>query len=106
VITSRLPDRSDAFAEPDTLDGLRHPLPTTAFHSDHLLGVAGAVNRDAQKLWADLWGEFKEHITSDGRIMPEMDKGFVPRGGWKEFMEKFWLLKHYLDSVSRVCRHK
>ncbi len=86
---------------PDTV-----PPPPGAFPSDHLLEVAGAVTQDAAQVWADLWGQFKDHVTPDGRVLPDLEKGFVPACGWGEFMEKFWLLKHYLDSVSRVCKRK
>lgn len=71
---------------------------------DHLLKVAGSVNRDALDVWAQLWGEFKPHMTSSGALLPTMEKGFVPACGWPEFMERVCLLKHYLDSVSRVCQ--
>jgi hypothetical protein len=39
-------------------------------------------------------------------VTAEMQKGFVPACGWPEFLEKMWLLKHYLDSVGRICRNK
>jgi hypothetical protein len=73
---------------------------------DHLLKVAGSINRDATEVWAQLWGEFKPHVTSSGAVLPSMEKGFVPSCGWPEFFERLWLLKHYLDSVARVCQDK
>jgi hypothetical protein len=94
------------FAEVATDEGEPHPLPLTAIPSEHLLKVAGAEALDAAKLWAELWGQLRQHITADGRVMPEMQKGFVPACGWREFLEKFWLLKHHLDSASRVCKHQ
>lgn len=106
MMANRRANWADPFGEPDAVDGAPHPLPLTAVHSDHLLKVAGAVTHDATKVWADLWAQFKDHITPDGRVMPEMQKGFVPACGWGEFMEKFWLLKHHLDSASRVCKHQ
>src|SRR5450759_5319946 len=72
--------------------------------SDHLLKVAASINRDALDAWTQLWGEFKPHVTSSGAVLPSMEKGFVPSCGWPEFIERLWLLKHYLDSVSRVCQ--
>lgn len=80
--------------------------PSGAAHSEHLLKVVGAETSDAKKVWAELWHEFKDHITANGMVMPEMEEGFVPACGWREFMEKFWLLKHHLDSASRVCTQK
>ena len=73
---------------------------------EHLLKVAGSVTDDANKVWAEIWGEFKRIVTSSGTILDEAKKGFVPSCGWPEFLEKFWLLKHYLDSVQRICKKK
>jgi hypothetical protein len=70
----------------------------------HLLRVAAAVNNDAQQAWGQLWGEFKSHVTPGGAVMPNLEKGFVPACGWSEFFERMWLLKHYLDSMHRICQ--
>jgi hypothetical protein len=37
-------------------------------------------------------------------VTPEMEEGFKPACGWPEFLEKLWLLKHYLDYIHRFCR--
>jgi hypothetical protein len=73
---------------------------------EHLLKVAGSVTGDANKVWAEIWEEFKRIVTSSGMILEEAKDGFVPSCGWSEFLEKFWLLKHYLDSVQRICNKK
>ncbi len=87
--------------EPATLD-LLPPLP--ASQAEHLLKVAGSIGRDANKVWADLWAEFRRHVTRSGIVLPELqDKGFSPSCGWPEFLEQLWLLKHYLDSIERIC---
>jgi len=79
-------------------------VPVTALTQlDHLLKVAGSISQDANKTWAELWGELKRLTTGGGLIVPEGEKGFVPECGWPEFLEKFWLLKHYLDSIQRIC---
>jgi hypothetical protein len=72
----------------------------------HLLKVAGSVAGDANKVWAEIWEEFKRIITPSGMILDKAKDGFVPSCGWSEFLEKFWLLKHYLDSVQRICKKK
>jgi hypothetical protein len=69
----------------------------------HLLRVAGSVNSDAQRVWAQLWGEFKPHLTPSGTVSPALEKGFVPACGWSEYLERMWLLKHYLDAMQRIC---
>jgi hypothetical protein len=71
---------------------------------EHLLRVAGSVNQDAQQVWAQLWNEIRPHVTAAGAASPDLEKGFVPACGWPEFLERMWLLKHYLDSVRRICQ--
>jgi hypothetical protein len=65
--------------------------------------VVGAVNDDALRVWEDLWSELRPGVTAGGMVLPEMQKGFVPSCGWPEFLEKWFLLKHYLDYVQRFC---
>ena len=74
--------------------------------TEHLLKVAGSVAQDARNTWADLWENFKHHVTPSGMVSPALEKGFVPAGGWSEFLENLWLLKHYLDSIDRICAKK
>jgi hypothetical protein len=73
---------------------------------DHLLKVAGSVSQDANQIWAEMWGEFRRIVTGSGMIVPEAAANFVPACGWPEFLEKFWLLKHYLDSIQRICERR
>ena len=75
---------------------------TPLFQLEHLLKVSGSVAQDANKVWAEIWSELKQ-MTAGGVVVPEARKGFVPACGWPEFLEKFWLLKHYLDSIQRIC---
>jgi hypothetical protein len=73
---------------------------------EHLLKVAESVTGDANKVWMEIWEEFKQIVTSSGIILDEAKNGFIPSCGWSEFLEKFWLLKHYLDSIQRICKKK
>lgn len=83
------------------------PQQTDPVHQpDHLLKVAGLVNQDAAEVWAQIWGEFRPHVSASGAVLPSIEKGFVPACGWPEFLERLWLLKHYLDSVNRICQDK
>ena len=79
---------------------------TPLFQLEHLLKVSGSVAQDANKVWAEMWSELKQMSTGGGMIVPEASQGFVPGCGWPEFLEKFWLLKHYLDSIQRICDGK
>jgi hypothetical protein len=65
--------------------------------------VVAAVNDDALRVWADLWKELREGVTPGGMVLPEMSRCFTPSCGWAAFLEKFWLLKHYLDYTHRFC---
>lgn len=71
-----------------------------AARSEHLLKVTHSVNADALAVWNQLWGQLKPHVNGPGR---RGEKGFVPDS---EFLDRFWLLKHYLDSVARICGGK
>jgi hypothetical protein len=104
MFANRFSDGIYPFGDPEQTEPAPNPL--TAVESEHLLKVAGAVTEDAIEVWAELWGEFRDHVTPDGQAKPEMAAGFVPQCGWGEFLERFWLLKHHLDSASRVCKHK
>ncbi|MBN2476296.1 MAG: hypothetical protein JXB62_16910 [Pirellulales bacterium] len=66
--------------------------------------VLGSVNEDAQRAWSKLWEQMKSGVTPAGMVTPTMQEGFKPECGWAEFLEEFWLLKHYLDYISRLCR--
>jgi len=66
--------------------------------------VVGSVNDSALNVWAELWKELQGSVTPGGLVAPEMEEGFKPSCGWPEFLEKFWLLKHYLDYTRRFCR--
>jgi hypothetical protein len=70
----------------------------------HLLRVVESVNADAQQAWTQLWSQFKPHVTHAGAALPDLQQGFVPVCGWAEFLERMWLLKHYLDAVHRICQ--
>ena len=91
--------------------GLRAEEPTVVpftplFELEHLLKVSSSVSQDANQVWAEMWAELRRITTGSGMISPEAKNGFVPACGWPEFLEKFWLLKHYLDSIQRICERK
>lgn len=93
--------------DPESFDLKRsHPSGTVSLtQADHLLRVAGSVNQDAQTVWADMWSELRPHVAAGGTADAQLrDKGFIPACGWAAFLEKYWLLKHYLDSIDRICK--
>jgi hypothetical protein len=87
-----------------TADELPDLVPFTPLvQLEHLLKVAASVTQDANNTWADIWNEVKPMVTPGGMVHPEAKHGFVPSCGWPEFLEQLWLLKHYLDSIQRIC---
>jgi hypothetical protein len=73
---------------------------------EHLLKVAASVTQDANEVWTEIWSQLKP-LTANGKKADEsVQDGFVPSCGWPEFLEKLWLLKHYLDSVQRICTNQ
>ena len=72
-----------------------------------LRDVVGAMMRDALNAWTDIWEELQDSVvTQSGFVLPEPEKGFKPKCGWPEFLEKLWLLNHQLDFTKRLCENR
>jgi hypothetical protein len=97
---------SKGFRLPDEIRFTSPPQPARQAERElkNFRYVVAAVNQDALRAWADLWEQLKGGVTPAGMVLPEMQQGFKPPCGWAEFLEKFWLLKHYLDYVDRFCQ--
>jgi len=72
----------------------------------HLRNVNGALLQDALDTWGELWDQFQGSLTNGVMIVPEAEKNFEPKCGWPEFLEKMWLLRHYIDHAKRICDDK
>jgi hypothetical protein len=72
----------------------------------HFRNVTGSVLQNALDSWGDLWSEFEGTVTQGLLVTPAAAQGFKPRCGWPEFLEKMWLLKHYLESAKGLCEGK
>lgn len=70
----------------------------------HYQNVTEAVLDDALNTWSEIWREFQGTVTDASLVLPEAEKGFKPECGWSEFLEKIWLLKHYLDYARKFTR--
>jgi len=70
----------------------------------HFRNVTGSVTQDALIVWAEIWGELQNGVHSTAAAEPEASEGFKPSCGWPEFMEKMWLLRHYLEFMTRFSR--
>lgn len=79
--------------------------------------MIGNVTQDALNVWDEIWGELQEGVHTGVTITSEADESlsrpdtessagepFKPSCGWPEFMEKVWLLRHYLDFMARFSR--
>jgi hypothetical protein len=66
--------------------------------------VVASVDENALRLWSEIWQEFQGGVTPAGAMTPETSEGFKPSCGWPEFLEKFWLLRHYLEYILRFSR--
>lgn len=99
------PQRKEGEPRPTrSLDMRPESVPVTPLAEvEHLLKVAASVTQDANHVWTDIWAQVKPLATSRGKAGVQIEGGFVPSCGWPEFLEKLWLLKHYLDSVQRIC---
>ena len=72
----------------------------------HFRNVSSSILQDALDTWGDIWDELQGSVTHGFMVTPEAEKGFQPECGWPEFLEKMWLLKHYLDYAKRYSEGK
>jgi hypothetical protein len=72
----------------------------------HVRTVNSSLLRGALDKWAELWEEFQDRVTCGVLVLPEAQRGFKPRCGWPEFLEKMWQLKFYLDAAKRFCEQR
>ena len=71
----------------------------------HFKAVMSSMTQDAQVVWTEILEELEGAVGPGVAISSKAkEEGFVPTCGWGEFMEKFWLLKHYLDHANRLCK--
>jgi len=97
-------EKSVSIEREDVETGNVHILVTNKERSRLFKVAVSSVNDSANGVWAEIYSEFKGISTPGNAIVPEAVKnGFTPSCGWPEFMEKLWLLKHYIDQTGRLC---
>jgi hypothetical protein len=69
---------------------------------DDFKNVTNSLVQDALTVWADLWAELEGRVESEEPS--QRTKEFEPSCGWDEYLEKMWVLKHYLDFVKRLSQ--
>jgi hypothetical protein len=69
----------------------------------HLRNLTTSLLGNALGTWSEIYSEFEGAVNYGPLLRPEAKAGFVPRCGWPEFLEKMWLLQHYLNHARRLC---
>jgi hypothetical protein len=80
-----------------------HKIPSPEEDLKLFQGVIDSLLRDAQDTWAEIWHELMGTVTNGTIILAEARYGAKPKCGWAEFLEKLWLLKHYLDYTRKFA---
>lgn len=89
-----------------SLQGASHKILTSDEKLRHFRNTMEVVLQEAQQAWAEVWKELQGRVVDGVVILPEAEKGFAPECGWPEFLEKVWLLKHYLDYATQFTQAK
>jgi hypothetical protein len=63
--------------------------------------VTTCITQDALDLWAELWSELQGKGNIDDPDPTARDREFSPSCGMSQFLDKMWLLKHYLEFIKR-----
>jgi hypothetical protein len=77
--------------------------PSDAPELQDFKNVTNNLVQDALTVWADLWAELEGQVDPNGKTSKK-DNTFEPTCGWNEYLEKMWVLKHYLDFVKRLSQ--
>jgi hypothetical protein len=63
--------------------------------------VTSNVVQQALDVWSELWAELDGQVVAGTLVLPQEQSGHAPARGWPDFLEKMWLLRHYLDYAKR-----
>jgi hypothetical protein len=89
----------------DNDSGIARIVPSAKMQR-HFRNVMDSVLQDALDAWGDIWTEFQGTATHGHLVSENVKDGFTPDCGWPEFLEKMWLLRHYIDYAKRFCDWK
>jgi hypothetical protein len=53
-----------------------------------------------------MWDELQGNVTHGVLIRDESEEPIKPKCGWPQFLEKMWLLRHYVDYAKRLSEGK
>ena len=68
--------------------------------------ITNQVMQDALYVWAQLWGELESRVPSEGKESARVKVTDGTSNEWSDFIEKMWLLRHYLDFTKRLSQQK
>ena len=60
--------------------------------------------QDALTVWADAWAELDGRLPSGTKGIEGSDLKFDPSCGWTEYLEKMWILRHYLEFTKKFSQ--
>jgi len=66
--------------------------------------VTTCIAQDALDLWAELWSELQGKENVNDQDLTAGDREFRPSCGMPQFLDKMWLLKHYLEFIKRYSQ--
>lgn len=82
------------------------PEPSPEIKLRLLRQVTASMLGNALDVWSELYAEFEGSVVHGAMVNEQVKDGFTPKCGWPEFLEKMWLLQHYLDHASGICEGK
>lgn len=68
--------------------------------------LTGVLVEEALALWESMWQDLAGNVTQGTFVDSKTARGKEPKCGWPEFLEKMFLLKHYLDYTKEYCKGK
>jgi hypothetical protein len=68
--------------------------------------ITNQIMQDALHVWAQLWGELESRVPSEDRKSSCVAEKGMSSSEWTEFIEKMWLLRHYLDFTKRLSQQE
>ncbi|RJP23924.1 MAG: hypothetical protein C4520_05635 [Candidatus Abyssobacteria bacterium SURF_5] len=90
--------------------GREHERPHESLSAErmlvHMRNVNKSVLQDALDTWGDMWDELQGNVTHGVLIRDESEEPIKPKCGWPQFLEKMWLLRHYVDYAKRLSEGK
>lgn len=89
--------RAPLVAERDALASAQRALKNFRY-------IVSSVNSDAERTWAELWDQLRGGLHDSDLDWTGSAGVSELEGDRARFSENFWLLKHYLDYIQRLCR--